>query len=433
MTLFLLILSVILVSLRKSKRATAHAMELNQKLEENQEELQIALVEAQSANRAKTTFLNNMSHDIRTPINGIIGMLAILEKNEDDPEKVKDCLRKINMSSQLLLSLINDVLDMAKLEADTVIMNNESVELHRICDEVTTAVAFQAEEAGLRVTAEHDDYRGVYVLCSSLHLKKVLMNLFTNSVKYNKPNGSIHTSMRTLSRSEDSITIEFKISDTGIGMSEDFVKNKLFTPFVQADNSPRTSYMGTGLGMPLVKSIVEKMNGSITVESRLGEGSCFTVVLPFRIDHCEPPIDETAAVAADIAGLHLLLVEDNELNAEIAQFMLTDNGAEVVTAQNGLAAVQEFEAASPGTYDAILMDVMMPVMDGLAATREIRALERPDAKTIPIIAMTANVFKEDAEQCMKAGMNAHLTKPLDMEKVKRTICEQIVLCSRLTE
>lgn len=432
-TLFLLILSVILVSLRKSKRATAHAMELNQKLEENQEELQIALVEAQSANRAKTTFLNNMSHDIRTPINGIIGMLAILEKNEDDPEKVKDCLRKINMSSQLLLSLINDVLDMAKLEADTVIMNNESVELHRICDEVTTAVAFQAEEAGLRVTAEHDDYRGVYVLCSSLHLKKVLMNLFTNSVKYNKPNGSIHTSMRTLSRSEDSITIEFKISDTGIGMSEDFVKNKLFTPFVQADNSPRTSYMGTGLGMPIVKSIVEKMNGSITVESRLGEGSCFTVVLPFRIDHCEPPIDETAAVAADIAGLHLLLVEDNELNAEIAQFMLTDNGAEVVTAQNGLAAVQEFEAASPGTYDAILMDVMMPVMDGLAATREIRALERPDAKTIPIIAMTANVFKEDAEQCMKAGMNAHLTKPLDMEKVKRTICEQIVLCSRLTE
>lgn len=428
--LFLLILSVILVSLRKSKRAAAHAMELNQKLEEKQQELQTALVEAQSANRAKTTFLNNMSHDIRTPINGIIGMLTILEKNEDDPEKVKDCLHKINISSQLLLSLINDVLDMAKLEADTVIMNNESVELHRICDEVTTAVAFQAEEAGLQVTAEHDDYRGVYVLCSSLHLKKVLMNLFTNSVKYNKPDGSICTSMRTLSRTEDSITIEFKILDTGIGMSEDFVKNKLFTPFVQADNSPRTSYMGTGLGMPIVKSIVEKMNGSITVESKLGEGSCFTVVLPFRIDHCEPPADEAAAAAADIAGLRLLLVEDNELNAEIAQFMLTDNGAEVVTAQNGLAAVQEFESAKSGTYDAILMDVMMPVMDGLTAARAIRALERPDAKTIPIIAMTANVFKEDEEQCLKAGMNAHLTKPLEMEKVKRTICEQIALCSR---
>ena len=405
-------------------------MELNQKLEEKQQELQTALVEAQSANRAKTTFLNNMSHDIRTPINGIIGMLTILEKNEDDPEKVKDCLHKINISSQLLLSLINDVLDMAKLEADTVIMNNESVELHRICDEVTTAVAFQAEEAGLQVTAEHDDYRGVYVLCSSLHLKKVLMNLFTNSVKYNKPDGSICTSMRTLSRTEDSITIEFKILDTGIGMSEDFVKNKLFTPFVQADNSPRTSYMGTGLGMPIVKSIVEKMNGSITVASKLGEGSCFTVVLPFRIDHCEPPADEAAAAAADIAGLRLLLVEDNELNAEIAQFMLTDNGAEVVTAQNGLAAVQEFESAKSGTYDAILMDVMMPVMDGLTAARAIRALERPDAKTIPIIAMTANVFKEDEEQCLKAGMNAHLTKPLEMEKVKRTICEQIALCSR---
>ena len=434
---FLLILSVILASLKKSKRAEAmakrsasHAMELNQKLEEKQRELQTALVEAQSANRAKTTFLNNMSHDIRTPINGIIGMLAILEKNEDDPEKVGDCLRKINMSSRLLLSLINDVLDMAKLEADTLVMPDESVDLHQVCDEITTSVSFQAEEAGLHVSGEHDDYRGVYVRSSSLHLKKVLMNLFTNSVKYNKPNGSIHTSMRTISRTEDSITIEFQISDTGIGMTEDFVKNKLFTPFVQADNSPRTSYMGTGLGMPIVKAIVEKMNGSITVESRLGEGSRFTVVLPFKIDRCELPDNAQDAPAADIRGKRLLLVEDNELNAEIAQFMLTDNGAEAVLAPNGMEALQAFEAAEPGTYDAILMDVMMPVMDGLTATREIRALKRPDAKTVPIIAMTANVFKEDADQCMEAGMNAHLTKPLDIEKVKRTICEQIALCAR---
>ena len=433
---FLLFLLVILSYLRKSKRAearatqsAAQAMELNQRLEEKQRELQTALVEAQSANRAKTTFLNNMSHDIRTPINGIIGMLAVLEKSGNDPERTRDCLNKINMSSRLLLSLLNDVLDMAKLESGTAVINDESVDLDQVCGEITNLVSFQAEAAGLQVTTEHDDYRGVYVLCSALYLKKVLMNLFTNSVKYNKPNGSIHTSMRTLARTEDSITIEFKIADTGVGMSEDFIKNKLFVPFVQADDSSRTSYMGTGLGMSIVKGIVEEMGGSITVESKVGEGSCFTVVLPFRLDRCRSAAGQEDGAAADIAGLRLLLVEDNELNAEIAQFMLTDSGAEVVTAGNGLEAVRAFEAAEPGTYDAILMDVMMPEMDGLTAARRIRALERPDAKTVPIIAMTANVFKEDAEKCLEAGMNAHLAKPLEMERVKKTICEQVRLRS----
>ena len=425
---FLLVLIIILKFLQKSKRAeekatqsAAHAMELNQRLENQQQKLQTALVAAQSANKAKTTFLNNMSHDIRTPINGIIGMLTILEQNEDDPIRVKDCLHKIDMSSQLLLSLINDVLDMAKLESGTVVMDIESVELDAVCDEVTSSVMFQAEGAGLTVTAEHDDYRGLYVWSSSPHLKKVLMNLFTNSIKYNKPNGTIHTSMRTLSRTEDSITIEFKISDTGLGMSEDFVKNKLFTPFVQADNTSRTNYKGTGLGMPIVKSIVEQMHGTISVESKLGEGSCFTVVLPFKIDRYELPAKKEEKTSATIADLHLLLVEDNELNAEIAQFLLTSNGAEVESAANGLEALQKFETSKPGTYDAILMDVMMPEMDGLTATKAIRALNRPDAKMIPIIAMTANAFAEDAEKCIASGMNAHLAKPLDAEKVIETI------------
>ena len=426
--IFLLVLLVNLWFLRKSRRAeakarqsAAQAMELNQKLEEKQQELQTALAEAQSANKAKTTFLNNMSHDIRTPINGIIGMLAILEKSGDDPARMRDCLNKINTSSHLLLSLLNDVLDMAKLESGTVVLTDESIDLEQTCDEVTETVSFQAEEVGITVTAEHDDYHGIRVFCSALHLKKVLMNLFTNSIKYNKPNGSIHISMKTLERTEDRLLCEFRIADTGVGMSEDFVKNKLFVPFVQADTSPRTRYMGTGLGMPIVKGIVEQMGGTITVESRLGEGSCFTVVLPFRIDRSDPPAVRASDPSADIAGLHLLLAEDNELNAEIAQTLLEDAGAKITLVTDGRQAVDAFRDHPAGTFDAILMDVMMPVMDGLTAAGTIRALPRPDAAAIPIIAMTANVFKEDVEQCIAAGMNAHLGKPLDLQRTKQVI------------
>lgn len=427
--LFLAILIIILGFLRKSMRAEAsakrsaiQALELNQELEKKQQELHTALIEAQSANKAKTTFLNNMSHDIRTPINGIMGMLAILEKSNSDPEQTKDCLDKINKSAQLLLSLVNDVLDMAKLESESVILSDEVVNLDQLCDEVMSTLSFQAETAGLKITADHDDYRDAYVLCSSLHLKKVLMNLFTNSIKYNRPNGSIHMSMRTMDQTKDKLVCEFKIKDTGVGMSEDFVENKLFVPFVQADNFSRSTYTGTGLGMPIVKAIVEKMGGSITVESKLGEGSCFTVVLPFRIapsqevNHIQENDQNT-----DISGLKLLLVEDNELNAEIAQFMLTDNGAEVEIAQNGLEALQKYENSEAGTYDAILMDVMMPVMDGLTTTKKIRGLERADAKTVPIIAMTANAFAEDMKNCLDAGMSAYLAKPLEIQKVVATI------------
>lgn len=249
------------------------------------------------------------------------------------------------------------------------------------------------------------------------------MNLFTNSVKYNKPGGSIHMSMKLLDRTADRITCQFCIEDTGLGMSEDFIEHHLFTPFVQADQSPRSSYMGTGLGMSIVKQIVEKMGGTITVESRLGEGSRFTVVIPFEIVHEAAP-EAIAPPQADIHGMHLLIAEDNELNMEITSFLLTDSGAEVTPARNGQEALDTFSAAAPGTFDAVLMDVMMPVLDGLTATQRIRALDRPDAKTIPIIAMTANAFKEDGEKCLAAGMNAHLFKPLDIEQVKRTLCEQ---------
>ena len=304
------------------------------------------------------------------------------------------------------------------------VFSDESINLDQVCKEITESLYFQAEEKGLHVIGEHDDYSGIYVWSNAVHLKKILMNLFTNSMKYNKVNGFIYMSMRTIERSEDHMTCEFKIKDNGIGMSEEFIKNELFTPFVQADNSPRSDYNGTGLGMPIVKQLVEKMGGTITVESKLGEGSCFTVILPFKID-TNARLEEKEDFNADLSGVRILLAEDNELNAEIAEFMLMENGAEVETVKNGLEAVQHFEACESGTYDVILMDVMMPVMDGLTATKTIRSLERQDAKTIPIIAMTANAFREDAEKCMEAGMNAHLSKPIVIEEVIKTILRYV--------
>lgn len=384
-----------------------------------------ALHHAEEASRAKTEFLSNMSHDIRTPINGIIGMLTIIRKNEDDHSRVRDCLHKIELSSQLLLSLVNDVLDMAQLENGTVVLRHESMNLDEVCGSITNSVLFQAEAAGLTVTGEHDDFSGIYVRSSALHLKKILMNLFTNCVKYNKPGGSIHMQMHMLERTDAKITCQFIIEDTGLGMSEDFIKNHLFKPFEQADESSRSSYMGTGLGMSIVQQLVEQMGGTISVESKLGEGSRFTVVLPFELDR-----DATAAAAStqtpsDISGTRLLVAEDNELNMEIALFLLHDSGAQTVPVQNGRQALAAFRDSEPGSFDAILMDVMMPEMDGLEAAKAIRALDRPDAKTIPIIAMTANVFKEDREKCLAAGMNAHLSKPLDAETMNRTISEQL--------
>lgn len=410
-TIVSIVFLIILGLLRKSKLAERKAKEAQQ--------------QAEKANAAKSTFLHNMSHDIRTPLNGIMGMLCIMEKAKNDPEKRDDCLKKIESSSRLLLSLINDVLDMARLEAENVPVCSESVNLDQACAEITDTVKFQAEAAGIRVTGEHDDYEGIFVFTNALYLKKILLNLFSNAIKYNKPNGSIHTSMRTINRTQNQITCEFKISDTGVGMQEEFVTNELFTPFVQAETSARSHYAGTGLGMAIVKEIVDKLGGTIHVESKPGVGSTFTVVLTFEIDHNGKAEKQKAIPDADIQGLHLLLVEDNELNAEIAESLLSDQGASVTIAHNGKEAVELFCEKPAGTYDAILMDMMMPVMDGLTATKTIRALARPDAKKIPVIAMTANAFREDAKKCMEAGMNAHLAKPLDIEKVKQTIREQV--------
>ncbi|MDY2910661.1 MAG: ATP-binding protein [Agathobacter sp.] len=399
-----------------------HVKSLQESMEINKQ-LRRAIASKEKAAAAKSQFLANMSHDIRTPINGIMGMLEIIRKTKGNQDKEEECLDKIEVSSKLLLSLVNDVLDMAKLDTDAVVLSHEPFNLDRICNETVEAVSFQAEEAGLEVTGEHDDYTGINILGSPLHLKKILINLFSNSVKYNKPNGKIHMSMKTLERTEDTITCEFKIRDTGVGMSQEFVEKKLFHPFVQADTSSRSNYTGTGLGMSIVKQLIDKMGGTISVESELGEGSCFTVVIPFEIDHEASLKQSEEAENADISGLNIMVAEDNELNMEIIEFLLTEQGAHVEKVQNGQEALDKFEGSEAGTYDVILMDLMMPVMDGISATKAIRASKHAEAETIPIIAMTANAFYEDERKCLDAGMNAHLAKPLDMKMVVSTIAE----------
>ena len=395
---------------------------LKESLEINMQ-LQKAIASKEKAAAAKSQFLANMSHDIRTPINGIMGMLEIIRKTKGDSVKEEECLDKIEVSSKLLLNLVNDVLDMAKLDTDAVVLSHEPFNLDRICNETVEAVSFQAEEAGLEVTGEHDDYTGINILGSPLHIKKILINLFSNSVKYNKPNGKIHMSMKTLEQTEDTIICEFKISDTGVGMSQEFIEKKLFHPFVQADTSSRSNYTGTGLGMAIVKQLIDKMGGTISVKSELGKGSCFTVVIPFEIDHETSFKQSEEDENADISGLNIMVAEDNDLNMEIIDFLLTEQGAQVEKVQNGQEALDKFEGSEAGTYDVILMDLMMPVMDGISATKAIRASKHADAKTVPIIAMTANAFSEDERKCLDAGMNAHLAKPLDMKAVVRTIAE----------
>lgn len=408
---------IIAYSENKRVQSLHESMEINT-------QLQKAIESKDQAVRAKSQFLANMSHDIRTPINGIMGMLNIIRKTKGDADRLEDCLYKIEVSSKLLLSLVNDVLDMSKLETNALVLDQESINLEKVCSEATNAVIFQAEEAGISVSVEHDDLDGINVLGNALYLKKILINLFGNCTKYNKPGGSIHTRMKILEHTKECIICEFYIEDTGVGMSQDFIENKLFEPFMQADTSSRSSYVGTGLGMSIVKQLVEKMDGTIKVESQLGVGSRFTVVIPFKIDQqTDVEEAENALNNIDMTGMCFLVAEDNDLNMEIIDFLLTEEGAKVIHAKNGREALRKFEMSSVGDIDMILMDLMMPVMDGLTATKAIRSLKHPDAKKIPIVAMTANAFAEDAQKCIEAGMNAHLAKPLDVPELMKTIKE----------
>ena len=390
---------------------------------EYQEKLQKAAVAANAANRAKSTFLFNMSHDIRTPLNGIMGLLKIDKDHFEDRELVRANHDKMLVAADHLLSLINDVLEVSKLEDGNIELAHQPMSLADVSQEVGTIIGERTAEAGIRFEFQAQELPVVWVYGSPLHLRQIFLNIYGNCIKYNREGGSVTTQVQCLGAAHGRVTYRWTISDTGVGMSQEFLK-RIFEPFAQERADARSAYQGTGLGMTIVRGLVEKMNGTIEVTSREGEGSTFVITLPFEIapeQQPERPDESAAEEAKSIRGLCLLLVEDNDLNAEIAQTMLEDEGAQVTVAENGKRAVERFQSSLPGTFDAILMDVMMPVMDGLTATRAIRALDRPDAATVPILAMTANAFKENAEKCFAAGMNAHLTKPLRPEEMVRAI------------
>lgn len=399
---------------------------LRQKEEKAREEtyrksLQEEARRADAANVAKTEFLQRMSHDIRTPINGIIGMLAVAERYPDDLKKQDECREKISKASQLLLELINEVLDMGKLESGEVVLEEKSFHLQELLNEVLTVIEKLAQERGIEVIKRDFSVTHWNLIGSPGHLKRLLMNIMGNAVKYNKDHGKIILSLREDESEDGRAFYTFICEDTGIGMSEEYQK-RIFEPFTREDESVKTLYNGTGLGMPIAKKLTETMGGSISFTSQRGEGTAFTVKLPFLIDKSAGKAEETTEEAdMSIKGVRILLVEDNELNMEISEFIVAEKGAVVTKAWNGKEAVETFVNAPEGAFDVILMDVMMPVMDGCKAAKEIRALPRKDAKTIPIIAMTANAFTDDKIRTREAGMNEHLSKPLAPDLVVKTI------------
>lgn len=385
--------------------------------------LQEAVNKAEKANAAKSNFLSRMSHDIRTPINGILGLLKIDEAHFEDRELVLENHRKMQISADHLLGLINDVLQMSKLEDGHIELTHEYIKLYDLTQDIVTIIIGRAEDAG--IVWDYERGKSVlpypYVYGSPLHLRQIFLNIYGNCVKYNHPGGHISTVVDALGEKDGICAYRWTISDTGQGMSQEFLKH-IFEPFSQERSDARSVYQGIGLGMTIVKGLIEKMNGTISITSQEGVGSTFVVTIPFEV--APPPEalpEKSAAPEVDIHGMRLLLAEDNELNAEIAKMLLSDEGAQVTVVKNGREAVDAFCAQPPESFDAILMDIMMPVMDGIAATRAIRTLERPDGRTIPIIAMTANAFQEDAQKCLEAGMNAHIPKPIDISKVKQAL------------
>lgn len=388
---------------------------------EYQRQLSEAVEEAKLANSSKTNFLRRMSHDIRTPINGIRGMLEISSHYADDMEKQAECRKKMWDASGYLLALVNDVLDMNKLESGNVTLENVPFNLNSTLKEVNTVSELQAIDHGVSFEIGEDTHiEHPYLIGSSTHLKRVLQNLASNAIKYNRKNGSVNVSCTELSSDNEKAVFRFVCSDTGIGMSSEFQK-KAFEPFAQEGRSSNTNYAGTGLGLSIVKELVERMGGTIELKSVIDMGSTFTITLPFKIDHAPVIETEREELHVDVSGKKALLVEDNDLNAEIASFILEEKGFILTRAVNGKDAVEKFSESESNEYDIIFMDIMMPVMNGLDATKTIRAMERADAQTIPIIAMSANAFHDDIESSLQAGMNGHLMKPLEQNKIDELI------------
>ncbi len=383
------------------------------------------LERVRQANSAKSEFLSHMSHDLRTPINGILGMLAILEKSEGDLERQRDCRRKIRVSVEHLLSLVNDVLQVSRLESGRPAAVEEPFDLRAVLEDCVTILSPLAEERAVRVELDTSGLGHGRVIGNPLHVKQILMSVIDNALKYNRPHGSVFVRAEETAFQEGTARCRFVVEDTGIGIGEEF-KEHIFEPFTQEHQDARTDYNGVGLGMSIVKKLVDQLRGTVTVDSRLGRGSVVEIVLPIRVDESwreHPPAEpeEPRDGQGSVAGMRVLLVEDNQINCEIVEYILQDAGAEVVTAHDGRAAVDAFGASAPGSFDCILMDLMMPVMSGYEAARVIRGLERADAGTVPIIALSANAFEEDVALAKDAGMNEHLSKPVDIRKMFRAM------------
>lgn len=373
-TLVIYMVLIVIIYAVKKKNEQQYQLKYTKELQSKNDQLGEAIKEANQANEAKTNFLSRMSHDIRTPLNGIIGLLEISESHPDDKEMLKDNRKKMRIAANHLLSLINDVLQMSKLESGEIIIAHEPMDLKQLSSDVMAIVEQKAAEEGVTLTFDEnsDMIEHNWVYGSALHIRQIFLNIYTNSIKYNKVGGTIHTNIKLVKIENQVVTYQWTITDTGIGMSREFV-----------------------------------------------------ITLPFEIAEKPEKVKALEHKTFSLDGLNILMAEDNDLNAEIAQILLEDNGVKVTVVGDGKQAVEVFDSNVPGFFDVILMDIMMPVMDGLTATRNIRALNRPDAKKIPIIAMTANAFQEDADKCLAAGMNAHLAKPLDFDRLKQIICQQI--------
>ena len=394
-----------------------------EKDEKYKEELLIAAKKAEAANRAKTEFLQRMSHDLRTPINGICGMVNMADHYADDIEKQKEYRTKVKEASNLLLELVNDILDMSKLESGEIVLEEVPFNLISISEEVLVVIEQMAAEQNIRIMWEKKEIIHRNFIGSPGYVKRVMMNILSNAVKYNRENGHVYISCMEIPSEQPEMTMmEFVCRDTGVGMADEFQKH-IFEPFAQEHTGSRTKFAGTGLGMPITKKLVEKMGGTITFESKKGIGTTFVIRIPFKIDMDSDKGKEQTDVSDEksIKGLHILLTEDNELNMEIAEFMLQNEGADVEKAWNGQEAVELFKKSEPGEFDVILMDIMMPVMNGYEAAKMIRSLEREDAKKVPIIAMTANAFTEDRIRAKEAEMDEHVAKPVDVELLIKVI------------
>ena len=400
----------------------AHRKQEQEKDEKYKAELLIAAKKAEAANEAKTEFLQRMSHDIRTPINGIRGLVNMADHYADDMEKQTEYRTKVKEASNLLLELVNDVLDMSKLESGEIVLEEIPFNLSSISREVFVVIEQMAAEQNIRVAWEKKEITHRDFIGSPGYVKRVMMNILSNAVKYNKENGQIYVSCVEIpSEQPEMTTMEFVCRDTGIGMAEEFQKH-IFEPFAQEYTGSRAKFAGTGLGMAISKKLVEEMGGTITFESKKGVGTTFVIRVPFKIDLDADKREESKEVSEkSIKGMHVLLAEDNELNMEIAEFLLQNEGAEVTKAWNGQEIVELFRKSEAGEFDVILMDIMMPIINGYEAAKRIRSLDREDAKKIPIIAMTANAFTEDRIRAKEAGMDEHVAKPIDVELLIKVI------------